>query len=279
VKGRLPEAAFFFCINKPIEKRCHIADNSDAASDWKSFVMQSRIESGLEFIERCAVETDIEQLIANFIQRIKLFGFESSAAGAWEGNGANRVNRFFFVDWPQDVLDAYVKEDLVARDPLVFAARRRIAPFLWDDIRLDPQMPDESQAMFAFAGRHGYLDGYSVPIHGPGGYQGLVAMLARKRLALGAHDRAVLEIMARTLHERCRITEGLGNAGTDAPKLTQREFECMRWVAAGKTNWEVGQVLGISGSTVHFHVERVKKKLNKNTRTEAVAMLVLHGLI
>jgi DNA-binding CsgD family transcriptional regulator len=30
---------------------------------------------------------------------------------------------------------------------------------------------------------------------------------------------------------------------------------------------------------VHFHVERVKKKLNKNTRTEAVAMLVLHGLI
>jgi DNA-binding CsgD family transcriptional regulator len=61
--------------------------------------------------------------------------------------------------------------------------------------------------------------------------------------------------------------------------MTGREIECMKWVAIGKTNWEIGQVLGISASTVHFHVEGAKKKLNKSTRTEAVAMLVLHGLI
>lgn len=241
--------------------------------------MSTRIESSLEFIERCANEPDIQQLIAEFIQRIRLFDFEGSAGGAWEGAGANRISRFFFVDWPQEVLNAYVEQGLATRDPLVFAARRRIAPFLWDEIRSDPHMPDDSQAMFAFADSYGFVDGYSVPIHGPGGYQGLVSMLARKRLALSAHDRAVLEVMARTLHERCRVTEGLGNAGIETPKLTQREVECMRWVAAGKTNWEIGQVLGISGSTVHFHVERVKKKLNKTTRTEAVAILVLHGLI
>jgi DNA-binding CsgD family transcriptional regulator len=53
----------------------------------------------------------------------------------------------------------------------------------------------------------------------------------------------------------------------------------MKWVAAGKTDWEIGQVLGISESTVHFHVENAKKKLKKSTRTEAVAILVLHGLM
>ena len=242
--------------------------------------MSTRIESGLEFIERCANEPDIQQLIAEFIQRIKLFDFEGSAGGAWEGAGANRISRFFFVDWPQEVLNAYVEQGLVTRDPLVFAARRRIAPFLWDEIRSDPQMPADGQAMFdlrrqlRLRGRLFGSDPRAGWLSGP-----FVSMLARKRLALSAHDRAVLEVMARTLHERCRVTEGLGNAGIETPKLTAREIECMKWVAVGKSNWEVGQVLGISGSTVHFHVERVKKKLNKTTRTEAVAILVLHGLI
>jgi DNA-binding CsgD family transcriptional regulator len=66
---------------------------------------------------------------------------------------------------------------------------------------------------------------------------------------------------------------------TDVPELSKREVECMKWVAAGKTDWETAQILGISRSTAHFHVERVKKKLRKSSRTEAVAILVLHGLI
>jgi hypothetical protein len=150
VKGRLPEAAFFFCPEKPIEKQVRFADNSKRPAIGSHF-MSTRIESGLEFIERCANEPDIQQLIAEFIQRIKLFDFEGSAGGAWEGAGANRISRFFFVDWPQEVLNAYVEQGLVTRDPLVFAARRRIAPFLWDEIRSDPHMPDDSQAMFAAA--------------------------------------------------------------------------------------------------------------------------------
>ena len=53
----------------------------------------------------------------------------------------------------------------------------------------------------------------------------------------------------------------------------------MRWVAAGKTDWEIAKLLGISASTVHFHVERVKKRLVTSTRSQAVALLVLHGIL
>ena len=38
-------------------------------------------------------------------------------------------------------------------------------------------------------------------------------------------------------------------------------------------------LLEISTSTAHFHVERVKKRLATSSRTEAVALLVLHGAI
>lgn len=53
--------------------------------------------------------------------------------------------------------------------------------------------------------------------------------------------------------------------------LTRREVECMRWVAAGKTDWEVSRILGISEKTVQEHVGHAITKLQANTRAHAVA--------
>jgi LuxR family quorum sensing-dependent transcriptional regulator len=53
----------------------------------------------------------------------------------------------------------------------------------------------------------------------------------------------------------------------------------MRWVAAGKTDAEIGIILGIAAATAHYHVEQVKKKAGTRSRSEAVALLVLAGNI
>lgn len=236
-------------------------------------------EKGLAFVDHCATELSIQTLIDEFRDCIRLFNFEGSACGSWEGIGANRIARFFFVDWPEDVQRVYAETNMFERDPLVFAAKRRITPFTWKEVYEDDHLTPEMRQVYQFAYDLGWFDGLCVPIHGPGGYQGLVSLLARQRLALTARERALLEIMCRGIHDRCRATVGFGMSETAPPKLTPRETQCMKWVAAGKTNWEIGQLLGISASTAHFHIESAKKKLNKSTRTEAVAVLVLHGLL
>ncbi|WP_258052358.1 LuxR C-terminal-related transcriptional regulator [Mesorhizobium sp. INR15] len=53
----------------------------------------------------------------------------------------------------------------------------------------------------------------------------------------------------------------------------------MRWVAAGKTDAEIGIILGIAAATAHYHVEQVKKKAGTRSRSEAVALLVLAGTV
>jgi len=67
-------------------------------------------------------------------------------------------------------------------------------------------------------------------------------------------------------------------AATTVDVLTPRELECMRWVANGKTDWEIGKILSISQSTVRFHLDRARLKLNAKTRAQAAARLVLGGL-
>jgi DNA-binding CsgD family transcriptional regulator len=61
------------------------------------------------------------------------------------------------------------------------------------------------------------------------------------------------------------------------PGLTRREVEIVRWVVAGKTNPEIGCILGISGRTVQKHLENVFAKLGVPTRTALVAEFLQGG--
>jgi DNA-binding NarL/FixJ family response regulator len=65
-----------------------------------------------------------------------------------------------------------------------------------------------------------------------------------------------------------------------ALRLTARESEVLYWVVKGKTNRDVGDILGSSPATVKKHLERVYEKLGVETRTAAaaVAMQKVRGL-
>jgi DNA-binding NarL/FixJ family response regulator len=54
--------------------------------------------------------------------------------------------------------------------------------------------------------------------------------------------------------------------------LTPREAEVLFWVARGKTNDEIGTVLGIGLTTVKKHLESTFAKLGVENRTSAAAM-------
>ena len=56
--------------------------------------------------------------------------------------------------------------------------------------------------------------------------------------------------------------------------LTAREAEILMWVSRGKTNKEVGLILGTSPRTVNKHLEHIFEKLGVPTRTAAVARVL-----
>jgi DNA-binding NarL/FixJ family response regulator len=60
-------------------------------------------------------------------------------------------------------------------------------------------------------------------------------------------------------------------AAWTAPHLTSRETEVLLWVARGKTNRDIAEILGMSPRTVNKHLEHVFEKLGVETRTAAAA--------
>ncbi len=57
-------------------------------------------------------------------------------------------------------------------------------------------------------------------------------------------------------------------------QLTGREVEVLHWVACGKTNRDIGDILGLSPRTVNKHLEHVYVKLGVGTRTAAATLAI-----
>jgi DNA-binding CsgD family transcriptional regulator len=55
-----------------------------------------------------------------------------------------------------------------------------------------------------------------------------------------------------------------------AQRLTPREHEVVDWLAAGKTDRDIGEILGCSHRTVQKHLQHIYEKLGVETRTAAV---------
>jgi len=64
--------------------------------------------------------------------------------------------------------------------------------------------------------------------------------------------------------------EGAGGAPGTPALLTSREQEILRWIHLGKSNIEIGAILGISPLTVKNHVQKILRKLNVQNRAQAV---------
>jgi DNA-binding CsgD family transcriptional regulator len=61
--------------------------------------------------------------------------------------------------------------------------------------------------------------------------------------------------------------------------LTRRESQVLEWIATGKSDWQIGQILDISDKTVNYHAENLKRKYGVSTRIQMVVAAVRDGQI
>jgi DNA-binding NarL/FixJ family response regulator len=96
-------------------------------------------------------------------------------------------------------------------------------------------------------------------------------------------ENPIVVPLLRLLHEKKRhrtfierVLEALGSA-LDAPRangreaLSSREIEVLRVMADGLSNREIGQRLFVCEATVKTHVQRILRKLDAASRTQAIA--------
>jgi len=90
--------------------------------------------------------------------------------------------------------------------------------------------------------------------------------------------RAIRTVHAGKKHIHGSVAEKLAeHIGSE--KLSERELQVLKEMAAGKRNKEIGAELSIAEDTVKMHVKNILEKLQVNDRTEAVTVALRRGIL
>jgi transcriptional regulator EpsA len=123
-----------------------------------------------------------------------------------------------------------------------------------------PQRPSELESLFLLAGPD--------PDCAP-------ALMSRFELLLPHLHTTYLRVQdtERGLAMPARTAPAASPSEPPLPsQITEREKEILRWVRDGKSNQQIGEVLGISALTVKNHVQKILRKLGAANRAQAVAI-------
>ena len=171
--------------------------------------------------------------------------------------------------WPRGPLQA---------DAALAAAAQCFAPFLWSDICRLIACTQGQRDFLAQVTACGIGAAVTVPVHrassanDAGSYSvfaGACTFLMKADVPLPLASLAAAHYVGARAFD---AAEALLKAAPAivGPQLTPRQRDCVALVAQGKSDWEVGQLLGISESTVHKHIEDAKRRFGVSTRIQLV---------
>ena len=228
-------------------------------------------------IHDLSLTPDSENCFKVFLEEVcDRLGFELAAyAGMNPVDGSTHI----YTTYPEAWKKHYMDERLHRFDPTPLMASRSIAPVDWRRV----QGHQNYRRLFFDAGDFGIGErGITIPVRGPYGDVGMLSVTqscsledwdTRLRRTIGDLQSAAVHI-----HDAAMRTGSLAGI-LRRPMLSDRETEILQWIAAGKSQPDVADILVISTRTVEVHLSSGREKLGALNTTQAAARAVGMGII
>jgi LuxR family transcriptional regulator, quorum-sensing system regulator CciR len=165
-----------------------------------------------------------------------------------------------------------------AADPVHLASLRTSAGFGWDRLGEFLNLGPPHRAILERSRHHGLGPGFTVPANVPGEPSGSCSFAVERGRSLPERRLLCAELIGAHAFNAARRIYGFA-AERRAPQLSRRERECVRLVAAGKTDWEIARILGISVETAHQYVKRARAAYDVVSRAQLVACGLRDALV
>lgn len=240
----------------------------------KSDLDRSKILVDAIQLNDCKTSEQVHSVLLHLSNQL---GFDAFLyGGRFNLDGTRQVEKVessYRESWRQQ----YDKLGYAQIDPTVSHAVTSLRPLVW----LDRMYVTDAQRDFQEEARsHGLLAGATFPVQSK---EGEVAMLSLALSSSGREaQRHVQEMLvwgplvATLAHEAMRNIVKNAHASI-LPKLTKRETEVLKWIAAGKSTWEISKLIIISEHGVIHHVRNILLKFDVPSRHHAVAKAIALG--
>lgn len=183
--------------------------------------------------------------------------------GAKDPVGINMI----CVGFPPELVDRFEKGNLVKIDPTIQQVLFGTKAQWWQETERPSRISREEREYLEYAASK-VSGGLHLPVFGPNGRNGYVSMgFGSQRPDLDESELSYLQSCCQFAHQQyCYLL--LVELPRTA-RLSPREKEILTWVAKGKSNGVIAEILEITESTVITYLERAFNKLGVDNRVTA----------
>lgn len=220
-----------------------------------------------------------EDILRALMPRLRHFGIEYIISAMIPQNrlpARTQKNFVILENTSEEWRKLYFSKGYMYQDPIVQATLRSTTGFAWGEVGGAETLDAQARRLMGEAREFGLGDGFTVPLATLEEERGGLTF-AGPRLEISPAQRGVLTLLASYVVGQTLLIDG--GPTKHRIGLTPRERESLQWAAEGKTDWEIGELMGISQHGADFHLRSARVKLGCVTRTQAVAEGLRRGLI
>ncbi|BAV63205.1 LuxR family transcriptional regulator [Sphingobium cloacae] len=181
-------------------------------------------------------------------------------------------------NYPENFVRSYIDNHYFVIDPVYEVSQQLDRPFGWEEIAGFVELTEHQLALFKEARRYGITHGVTVPLDIPSDSRASCTFAGPESIEITPSLMATLQIVAGFAFKAGLYLHHAMHGRNDA-RLTRREAECTALIALGKTDWEIGQILGIAQTTVRYFITRAKQRYGVFRRSELVARAIVDAQV
>ncbi len=231
----------------------------------------------LDFLDFCEKASEATAIETRFVQTLQSLGYQHIACASHVDPLRPRPGGVSVVNYPTAWLQQYSFGDFARIDPVFFAARALPAPFNWNDYLGKMQLSRAQTRMLAEGASYGLSDGLTIPLRSPDIIPASCSLIAGVD---GVDPLSMAETLMIVVYGHGAMHRLLNPGAIAQPVLLpKRERECLALAGTGKSDWVIGEILGVSERTAHNSIERAKKRYGVSNRMQAVIRAMFDGQI
>ncbi len=226
-------------------------------------------------LDNVASIAQLDELLAIFSRKL---GFDHFALSLEVRSEFTSVEALLLHDYPEEWAKVYCGFELAGQDPVRRACDKTFTGFTWQAIEDIIPLTRGDRQMLHVGRDCGIGDGFTVPRHLPGLARGTCTFAVAPDRPLPGNLFTTAEAIG-ALALRSALDMAFLPNDSVPPALTDRQRECLLWVARGKTAAETAIILGIGTETVIQHLKMARERYHVHCKQSLIVAALFDGLI
>ena len=181
-------------------------------------------------------------------------------------------------NYPDGWAEWFDSQSLGATDPVHRASNVTSVGFTWSKLSEMILLTQKDLQVLELARREGIGEGFTVPAHVPGDAHGSCSFACGTDSTFSEEHLNSLQLVGAFAFEAARSIRRRRFA-TAPVRLTDRQRDVVIWAATGKSDKEIGRILGISEDTVGEHMRSASQRYGVSRRTSVAISALFDGTI